>query len=172
MQIPQRRHEKLQVRDDSPIHLTPEGIQKLKDKLARLKASIPSLADEAKRTADYGDRSENAEYKEAKGKLRGAHRQILLIENQIKRAVPIKPGASGKIQIGSTVVVEIVTSSLRARRGNLTFEIVGPSETDPDKGRISYKSPLGAALLRHAKADTVTLTTPSGSTEYRVLEVK
>lgn len=167
MQIPKRRHEKLMVRDESPVYLTPEGIQQLKDKLVRLKSSIANLAGEAKRTADYGDRSENAEYKEAKGKLRGAHRQILKIEDQLKRTVPIKsgPSASGRVRIGSTVVLEM-------NGEQKTFQIVGPQETDPAHGRISQQSPLGAALLDHAKGDAVTIKIGSGSQTYRILEIR
>src|SRR3989344_84232 len=108
MQVPQRREDKLKVRDESPIPITEEGLSRLKEKLERINASISDLATEAKRAADYGDRSESAEYKEAKGKLRGAHRQILILKDQIKRAVIIKTGtgSSGKIQLGSTVVLE------------------------------------------------------------------
>lgn len=167
MQIPKRRHEKLMVRDESLVYLTPEGIEHLKDKLAYLKSSIANLAGEAKRTADYGDRYENAEYKEAKGKLRGAHRQILKIEDQLKRAVPIKsgPSASGKIQIGSTVILEVSGS-------RKTFQIVGPQETDPTHGRISHQSPLGAALLNHAEGNTVTIQIGSGSQTYLIIEIR
>lgn len=181
MQIPKRRDEKLKVRDESPVYLTPEGVQKLKDKLTRLNASLANLATEARRTADYGDRSENAEYKEAKGKLRGAHREILRITDQLKRAVPIKPTATGKVQLGSTVVLEIVTQSLREasrdaailpKGSRKEFQIVGPNETDPDKGRISFKSPLGEALMDHIVGDTITIKSPSGLMNYRILEIK
>ncbi len=167
MQIPKRADEKLKVRDTSPVHLTREGLQRLKDRLARLKASIPELANEAKRTADYGDRSENAEYKDAKGKLRSAHRQILSIEDQIKRAVVIEsgPDISGRVKIGSTVVLEAGTAQK-------IFQIVGPQETDPEKGRISDRSPLGAALLGHAAGDTVNVPTTGGFKPYRILEVR
>ncbi len=167
MQIPQRREDKLKVRDESPIPLTEAGLARLREKLARVKASIPELANEAKRTADYGDRSENAEYQAAKAKLRGAHRQILTLEDQIKRAVVIRsgPGAAGRIQLGSTVVLE-------SGGQRMTFEIVGPQETDPDRGRISHESPLGAALIGHGKGDTVSVRAGKGSREYRVLEIK
>ena len=153
------------VRDESPVYLTPEGIQALKDKLARLNASLANLATEAKRTADYGDRSENAEYKEAKGKLRGAHREILRIKDQLKRAVPIKPSATGKIGLGSTVILEV-------NGARKQFQIVGPTETDPDKGRISYKSPLGEALMGLSAGDTATIKTPNGAMDYKIVEVR
>ncbi len=167
MQIPKRRLEKLVVRDNSPIPITKEGLAELKEKLERLKAAIPHLAGEAKRTADYGDRSENAEYKDAKGKLRGTHRQILNLENQIKRATVIRLGSgfAGKIQLGSTV-------DLESNGKKLTFQIVGPQETNPDKGRISHKSPLGSALLGHKKGDSVNIKTTAGQLEYTILDVR
>lgn len=165
MQIPQRRHEKLMVRDTGPIHLTPEKIKELELKLERLQTSIAHLAGEAKRTADYGDRSENAEYKEAKGKLRGTHREILKIIDQLKRAVVIKPSTTGKVQIGSTVVLEIAGKKKE-------FQIVGPDETDPGKGRISFKSPLGEALVGHKAGDSVLINTASSTAEYLIAEVK
>lgn len=165
MQIPKRRHEKLQVRDESPVYLTPEGIQALKDKLARLKASLAHLATEAKRTADYGDRSENAEYKEAKGKLRGTHREILRITDQLKRAIPIKPTATGKVQLGSNVILEV-------NGARKEFQIVGPNETDPTRGRISHKSPLGEALMDHKVGDVAAIKTLSGPTKYKIVEIR
>ena len=166
MQVPQRREDKLKVRDESPIPITEEGLARLKEKLERINASISDLATEAKRAADYGDRSESAEYKEAKGKLRGAHRQILILKDQIKRAVIIKTGtgSSGKIQLGSTVVLE------KGGR-QTTFQIVGPYETDPMKGRISNQSPLGAALIGHVKGDEVAISTATGNQTYKVILV-
>lgn len=167
MQIPQSRTDKLKVRDISPIPLTEEGFRRLKEKLARLKASIADLAGEARRAADYGDRSENVEYQVAKSNLRRAHRQILIIEDQIKRAAIIKMGASrsGKIQLGSTVVLEVGGS-------RKTFQIVGPSETDPARGRISHLSPLGAALLGHKVEDKIALQIGGGSQIYNIVEVR
>ena len=156
----------MKVRDESPVNLTAEALAAMKDKVERLKAAIPRLADEAKRTADYGDRSENAEYKDAKGKLRGAHRQILSLQDQIKRAVVIKSGsgAGGKITLGSTVVLE---TGGRA----LTFRILGPHEADPDKGIISDKSPLGAALIGHKKGDEVKIASGKSGITYRITDI-
>jgi transcription elongation factor GreA len=167
MQIPKSRLEKLKVRDESPIPLTEDGLARLKERLARLRSALPNFITETQRTAAYGDRSDSAEYKEAKGNLRRAHRQILSLRDQIKRAVVIKPGpsASGKVQLGSTVVLEINGTEK-------TFQILGSYETDPARGRISHLSPLGAALMNHAKGDTVTIQTASGSKKYRILEIR
>ena len=53
-----------------------------------------------------------------------------------------------------------------------TFEILGPSETDPGKGRISDRSPLGGALIGHSAGDRVTIATANGPQEYRIVEVR
>ena len=168
MQFPHRRRSEIfKKRDDGPIPITEEGLRRLKERLEEVKKSLPHLIEETAKAAAYGDRSENFEYKDAKASLRRANGQILNIEDQIKRAVIIKIGAnkSGKIQLGSTVVLE-----LNGREK--IFQILGPYETDPAKGRISHESPLGAALMNHKKGDTVTIQTASGSQEYRILEVK
>lgn len=53
-----------------------------------------------------------------------------------------------------------------------TYQIVGEDEVDPDHGRISWRSPLGRALLRRQAGDTVVLTRPSGQIELTVVEVR
>ena len=168
MQIPRRKSDELKIRDESPIYLTPEGIRRLQERLDHLKKAIPDLASEAARTAAYGDRSDSAEYKEAKSALRRAHRQIFSMEDQLKRAVEIKSGrnSKGTIQLGSTVVLKLNDGTQK------TFEIVGTQETNPEKGRISYQSPLGATLLKHSAGETITIQTPAGSKEYRILEIR
>lgn len=165
MQIPLRRHEKLMVRDDSPIPMTAEALASLKEKLARLKASLPEQISTTKAAADLGDRSENAEYQISKSRLRGTHRQILLIENQLKRATIIKANTSGKVQLGSFV-------NLESEGKKFTFQILGSFETNPDKGIISDKSPLGLALIGKKSGDEVSIKTESGEKKYLILEVK
>lgn len=148
-----------------PIPLTPRGIERLHERLIRLKAALPEYIAEAARTAAEGDRSDNDAYKQSKALLRRTHRQIFTIEDQLKRVVPIKqgPDASGTVQLGSTVVLEGP-----ARK---TFEIVGPFETSPARGRISHESPLGAALIGRSQGETVTIKTPKGVQKYRIEEI-
>ena len=167
MQIPRRKADLLRKHDDGPIYLTRDGLQNRKDRLLRLKNSLPEFIAEAQRTAAYGDRSDNAEYKEAKGILRRTHRQIFSLEDQIKRAIIIssKPNASNTVHLGSTVV-------LKENGIQKTFEIVGPQETNPSRGRISHQSPLGVALLDHKKDDVVMLKTENGPRNYHILEIR
>lgn len=159
MQIPYRNEE--------PIYLTAEGIEQLRKRLAHLKKVLPELAAEAARTAAYGDRSDNAEYKQAKGALRFTHREIYKIENQLKRAVAIIPGRNteGTIHLGSMVTLKT------ANKEEKIFEIVGPQETDPNKGRISNQSPLGLALMNHVVGDVIIVKSENGERIYTILEV-
>ncbi|TSC81503.1 MAG: transcription elongation factor GreA [Parcubacteria group bacterium Gr01-1014_19] len=165
----------MMVRDESPIPLTKEALEQLKQKLARLKASLPDQISTTKAAADLGDRSENAEYQISKSRLRSTHRQILTIEDQIKRAVIIKPSSSGKIQLGSTVVLQTydeTTNDSRPNKKTLTFQILGSFETNPGKGVISNQSPLGAALMNHKIGDEIIVKIGGGEKKYRILEIQ
>jgi transcription elongation GreA/GreB family factor len=154
------------------IYLTQEGIDRLRKQLARLQAALPALALEAQRTAAYGDRSDNAEYKQAKGALRYTHRQIFTIQDQLKRAVVIdnRLNAAGIVGLGSTVILESEEKGSQKRIHN-KYKILGPQETNPTEGCISYVSPLGAALMSHKEGDTIIVNTPSGSQTYQILKV-
>jgi transcription elongation factor GreA len=177
MQIPRRQWSRRLPPNDEPVYLTPEGIKRLTARLERLKRSLPDVIAETSRTSAYGDRSDNAEYKEAKGILRRTHGQIFNIEDQLRRVVAIPSGVerSGDasvapaIRLGSTVVMEIKKGATVAHK---TFRILGSSETDPSHGRISHTSPLGAALIGHIAGDAITVQTPSGAQEYKIIEVK
>lgn len=162
MQIPRRKSELFKKRDDGPVYLTESGLEHLREKLAHLKRKLPEFIDDAQQAAALGDRSDSSEYREAKSLLRRTHRQILSIEDQIKRAVIIQsgPNSSGTIQLGSKVVLELGGE-------RKTFEIVGPQETDPARGRISLKSPLGETLLGRKSGDIFQFR----SQDCRILEV-
>jgi transcription elongation factor GreA len=174
MQIPRRRSDALRKPDDQPIHMTPAGIEALRKRYDHLKKVLPELAAEAARTAAYGDRSDNAEYKQAKGALRYTHYEIYRLEDQLKRVVAIVPSRNdaGTIQLGSTVVVEQISPSDGSASKQKTYEILGPQETDPGKGRISNQSPLGAALMGKVAGDILVIPTSGGPQEYRIITVR
>jgi transcription elongation factor GreA len=167
MKLPKRRSEKLKIWDDGPIYFTAEGVTRLRATLERMKRELPSLAAEAERTAAYGDRSDNAEYKDAKANLRKCRFGILGIQEQLKRVaiIPSGPSATGAVRLGSTVV-------LKTNGKTQTFRILGPRETDPGRGVISHESPLGAALIGRVVGDTVTPNTTIGARVYCILEVR
>ncbi len=147
----------------------------MKARLARIKAQIPALAEEAGETAALGDRSDNAAYKEAKSLLRRAQRQVIALEDQLTRIVEISPGtdAHGAVRLGSTVTVALSPVEGDPHKGaSSTYVIVGPFETDPLSGRISHKSPLGAALIGKTAGDTITVPTARGVRRYTIIAVR
>ncbi len=156
------------IPEEEPTHLTPEGLEKLKNKLARWQADLPALAVEAQRTAAYGDRSENFEYKIAKRDFRRAQGQIIRITAQLKNiaVIPKGPDASGAVRRGTTVTLETDEGDKKI------YYIVGPRETDPAHGKISAESPLGVALIGKKLGNRVTISTPRGTMGYTILEVK
>ncbi len=113
-----------------------------------------------------GDLSENAEYhsaREAQGQLQ---ERISAIEAILNHAVVVEHTPDGIVNIGSTVIVQKGDET-----NNRTFTLVGSEETDMLSGKISYKSPIGAALYGKKKGDTVTVTTPKGDMDYRIVSV-
>ena len=168
MQTPYRRSDKFKKVDTGPVFLTPEGHGRLKKELVDLKRALPTYIAEAQRTAAHGDRSDNAEYKQAKGILRRANWRILEVEDQLKRVsvIPSSQGRMTAVQLGATVVIELKNGERK------TFRILGSKETNPENGFISFQSPLGAALMNKKKNDLIRIETPGGISEYRILEIK
>ena len=168
MQVPIRKSEQTKRYSDpgGPILLTPAGIKRLEETLHDLqKNQLPPAIADVQRTGEMGDFSENAAYQEAKARMRHIHSRIAILKDRLSRAQIIKYAPSGFVEIGSTVVLKI-------NGEEKTFEIVGPSETNPTHGRISHLSPLGAALMNHAKRDQVKLQTGDKEIVYEIINVQ
>lgn len=164
MRIPKRRNEKLKTweEQDEPLYLTPEGHKKLKRKLERLKRDLPAAIADVKRTAEFGDFSENAEYQQAKATMRRMHTQILATKEKLKRVIELQESESDTIQLGSHI-------SLKQDETVKEYHIVGPYEADPTKGRISHKSPLGKLLIGRKVGEIVDLDVNNKTTSYEIV---
>lgn len=170
MQLPTRRSQKLkQHEDDSQYHfLTAAGLEWLKRDLRDIETiQRPQAVEDVSTAVQKGDLSENAEYQEAKSRLARIDSRIFSLKERIKRTVIIEqsPDPSGRVRLGSTVVVEM-------HGERKTYELVGPQETNPTRGRISHLSPLGSALLNHIVGDIVEVETQRGKQMYVIVEVK
>lgn len=107
--------------------------------------------------------SENAEYSAAKDEQSFIEGRIQEVEEVIKHAKVADASAhNGTIGIGSKVTVTVEGEED-------SFEIVGPAESDPAKGKISVDSPVGKALLGRKAKDTVKVETPDGTIEYKIV---
>lgn len=161
MRLPKRRAQlnKLPDEESRSREVTPEALERLKRTLNDLeKRERPKIVEDLAHAITLGDFSENAEYQDAKARLARIDGRIFGLKERIKYAVVIKKTRAGSVGLGSTVTV--------ASRGKTkTYEILGPQESDPSKGKISYLSPLGASLMGHKTGDRVEFQSPAGSIE-------
>lgn len=149
MQLPKRKPGKFSQSTVDP-HITQAKFDELDASLTRLKKLKPKVAKEMAEHAQMGDFSENAEYQAAKRRLRGINSKILILENQLNRAIIIDPKKSDVVEIGHTVTVLFDGKEKK-------YQILGSSETDPTKGIISQHSPIGAALIGRKAGDVVSV---------------
>jgi transcription elongation factor GreB len=153
----------------NPNYVTPDGARRLSEELARLRSvERPRIVQEVADAAAQGDRSENAEYIYGKKKLREIDRRMHYLTKRLESAVVVDPKEQKgeKVFFGATVEVE----DEEGRRS--TYCIVGEDEIDSKVGRISWKSPVGRALLGKAAGDVVTVKRPVGDLEMEIVSVK
>ncbi|MCO5141826.1 MAG: transcription elongation factor GreB [Oligoflexia bacterium] len=149
-------------------YITPKGLAKLKAELDKLlDQERPEVVRIVSWAASNGDRSENGDYLYGKKRLREIDKRIRFLTKRIDAAVPVDPlnQKGKKILFGATV--KVVNEEGEAK----TFSIVGIDETDVAKGKISWISPMGRALLTASEGDSVTVRTPKGNEDFDVEEV-
>lgn len=165
MQIPYRKPGKFSQIKSDPM-MTRAKFDELNVKLEKLKSIRPAAAKEVARLAELGDFSENVEYQLAKGRLRGINDRILRLEREINDAEIITANKkTDRIEIGHTVTIE----SLGQQK---IYQILGSSETKPEKGIISHNSPIGSALLGRRVGDVVKVKTGEKVVEYKIIRIK
>lgn len=149
--------------------LTYEGLQKLESELHNLKVvKRKEVAQKIKEAREQGDLSENAEYDAAKDEQRDIEARIEELEKILKNAeVVVEEEADlDKVSIGCSV--KILDCEFEEE---LEYKIVGSTEANSLKGKISNESPVGKALLGKQVGDTVTVETPAGEFSYKVLSI-
>ncbi|RME55767.1 MAG: transcription elongation factor GreA [Caldilineae bacterium] len=153
-----------------PVYLTKEGLEKLQEELDYLRnvrrAEIAQQIAEAKAE---GDLRENAGYDEAKNAQAFVEGRIRELEAKIRNAHIIEESQqpSDEVALGRKVVVQ--EDGFPDKE---SYIIVGSTEADPAKGKISNESPIGKALLGKKKGDKVTVTTPGGAIDFTILHIE
>jgi transcription elongation factor GreA len=151
------------------IPMTKAGADAIKREIKRLKSvERPRIVQEISVARDHGDLSENAEYHAAKERQSHIEGRIQMLEDRLARADVIDVARlSGKrVVFGATVKLEDGDSGQKAQ-----YTIVGETEADLKKGRISITSPIARGLIGREVGDTVKIRTPGGEREYEVLKV-
>ena len=150
--------------------LTYEGLRKYEEELHDLKVvKRQEVAQKIKEAREQGDLSENAEYDAAKDEQRDIELRIEELEKLLKNAEVVDEDEIDldKVSIGCQVKVYDVDYS-----EELEYKIVGSTEANSLKGKISNESPVGKALIGHKVGDTVEVETPAGVFAYKILEIQ
>jgi transcription elongation factor GreA len=150
------------------VPMLAEGFEKLTSDLKRLREERPQIVEAIEEARAHGDLSENAEYHAAKERQGQVEASISDLEDKISRAQIIDPTSlSGdKIVFGATVT--LIDEDDKPVR----YQLVGEAEADAKKGRISYNSPLGRALISRQVDEEIEVTVPSGDKYYLVEKIE
>ncbi len=150
--------------------LTYQGLKKLEDELQDLKVvKRKEVAQKIKEAREQGDLSENAEYDAAKDEQRDIESRIEELEKILKNAEVVVEDEVDldKVNIGCSVkILDIQYSE------EFEYKIVGSTEADSLKGKISNESPVGKALIGGKIGDTVEVETSAGVFAYKILEIQ
>ncbi len=149
--------------------LTSEGLKKLEEELDELKSvKRREVAEKIKIALGYGDLSENSEYDEAKNEQGLIEARIAEIEATLKNVKIIDEDnlSTEHVQLGNTVTVKDIEED-----EVLVLHIVGSKEVDVEKNKISDESPIGKALMGHAKGETVDVEAPAGSFKFEIIDI-
>ena len=151
--------------------LTREGLKKNEDELHDLKVNKrKEVAQKIKEAREQGDLSENAEYDAAKDEQRDIEARIEELEKILKNVEVVdmeeETNDLEKVSFGLTVKVQDNEFG-----DEMEFKIVGATEANSLKGKISNESPLGKALIGAKKGDVVTIEAPAGEISYTILDI-
>ena len=152
------------------IMFTQEAYDKLVRDLENLKnVERPRVLQELVDARAQGDLSENAEYHAAKERLAAIDNiEMPKLQDQLARAQVIAFDTnSDTIKFGATVTAK----NLKTKR-DIVYQLVSPEEADALNGKISFKSPIGAALMGKKRGDTVEVVTPKGKNQFEIIDFK
>ena len=150
--------------------LTYSGLKQYQEELEFLKSvKRKEIADKLKVAREQGDLSENAEYDAAKDEQRDIEARIEQLEKILKNAEVVDEDEVDleKINVGCKVLVRDM-----AEKEDCEYKIVGSTEADSLKGKISNESPVGKALIGAKVGDTVKVETVAGVFKYKVLDIQ
>ncbi|MGJ0486293.1 MAG: transcription elongation factor GreB [Methylomicrobium sp.] len=143
--------------------ITREGRTQLENELDYLwRIERRAVTQSVTEAAAHGDRSENAEYKEGKRRLREIDRRIRFLTKRLDvlKVVDYSTQQEGKVFFGAWVELENEAGEI------VRYRIVGSDEFDPHKKAISINSPMARALIGKSVDDEIVVITPEGRKEW------
>jgi len=151
------------------IPFTREGLEKAKTELNQLESvDRPENIRAIEEARAHGDISENAEYHAAKERQAFLDGKINELKSVIGRAevIKIEEDRADRVIFGKTVLLYDLNTEKE-----VSYQLLGPYESEPEKGRISVLSPLGQALIGREAGDEIKVNTPGGIQEYEIVEI-
>jgi len=153
-------------------YITPSGLERLKDEHKfLLTRERPAVTEVVAWAAGNGDRSDNADYRYGKRRLRQIDGRIRFLSKRIEAAEVVDPEAPRGKQAASKAYFGATVRYANAAGAERVVSIVGTDEVDLNRNHISWVSPLARALMRSEAGDSVVLQAPGGSEQLTVLEV-
>lgn len=151
------------------VPVTKEGYAALKEELEMLKrVDRPQNIRAIEEARAHGDLSENAEYAAAKDRQGFIEGRIGELEFKVANAeiIETRKLPKDRVVFGSKVLLENIDTG-----EDVEYQLVGPDESDIEKGRISISSPLGKAILGKKPGDELTFEVPGGKRFYELVEI-
>jgi transcription elongation factor GreA len=151
------------------VVLTYEGLKKLEEELDFLKRiKRLEIAERIKEALSFGDISENSEYDEAKNEQAHIEGRIVQLETLLKHAKLIDEDevSTDVVSLGSKVKLLDIEYNEETE-----YSIVGSTEADPGKFKISNESPVGSALMGQTNGSIVEISVPDGVVKFKILKI-
>lgn len=146
--------------------MTKNGLAALKKELAQLESQRPRLVRRVETARQMGDLRENSEYHAAREDLTLLDTQIDELKEVLANIKVVNKGNNSfRVGLESTVTV-------KGNQQEVVYQLVGEHESDPFRGKISYTSPLGQALMGKKVGEKVVAKTPKGQVEYQIVAIK
>lgn len=146
--------------------MTPTGYAEIEAEIEQLKLARPEKIQLLAAARALGDLSENAEYSSAKRDLRRLEGRMRFLNKQLQYAQVVTPSNSKVVEIGKTVTVEFLDD-----HETETYLVVGKQEANITAGKMSFNSPLGAAVINHQVGDIVSITSPDSEYTVKIITI-
>ena len=151
------------------VPITKQGLEKIREELGRLeRVERPANIRAIEEARGHGDLSENAEYHAAKERQSFIEGRINELRTAIGNCeiIEVEAGPADRVVFGKTVLLY----DLRTEE-EISYQLLGPYESAPEKGRISVTSPLGQALVGRREGEEISVKTPGGLQEFEIIEI-
>lgn len=150
------------------IKLTSDGYNEIQKELVKLREEDrPRIIQAIKEAREQGDLSENADYDAARDEQAKIETKIIELEHMLEHATIISEAKEGEVGLGSTVTVAFVDDE----EDEDQYKIVGSLEANILENKISDESAMGSALCGHKVGDIVTIESPNGSYEVKIVKI-